>query len=133
MDFTVLGSGCQFFVPSSGEVGIATAIKSFLGIGSERDSNITRFLKVPNKIENCSFSMWFTWIQRVLSQLVRGIHDFRPSGLGQIVEFTNHGSVIEVQCEGRFINMSMQMLVNLGWYSLYLETIEACIFIDGVK
>jgi hypothetical protein len=48
----------KLLVPSSGEVGIAIAIKSFLGVGSETDSNIARFLEVLYEIESY-FSMWF--------------------------------------------------------------------------
>jgi hypothetical protein len=46
----------ELLVTSSGEVGIAIALKSFLGIGSETDSDIARFLEASNEIESC-FSM----------------------------------------------------------------------------
>jgi hypothetical protein len=48
------------------------------------------------------------------------IYDVWPSGLGQIVEFTNHGSAVEVQRKRRLVKVGMQMLVDLGWYSLDL-------------
>ena len=44
----------KLLVPSSGDVGIAIALESFFGFGSETDSDIARFLEVPNKIESAS-------------------------------------------------------------------------------
>jgi hypothetical protein len=85
----------ELLVPKSGEVGVAIALESLFGIRSETDSDVARFLEIPHKIESC-FSMWFARIQGVLGELMRSIHDVWPGGLGQIVEFTNHGSVVEI-------------------------------------
>jgi hypothetical protein len=51
----------EFLVPKSGEVVVAIALESLVGIRSETDSDVTRFLEVPHKIESCFF-MWFTRI-----------------------------------------------------------------------
>ena len=93
-------------VPISGEVGVAITFEPLFGIRCEPESYVTRFLEVSHEIES-GVSMWFAWIGRVLGELVRSIHDVRPGGLGQIVEFADHGLVVVVRRERRPVEMGM--------------------------
>jgi len=96
----------ELLVPISGEVGVTITFESLFGIWCEPESYVTRFLEISYEIES-GVSVWFAWICRVLGELVRSIHDVRSGSLGQIVEFADHGSVVEVQGERRLVEMGM--------------------------
>jgi hypothetical protein len=119
-------------IPKSGEVGVAIAFESLVGIWLETDSCVARFLEILHKIKSC-ISLWFAWIQRVLGELVHCIHDVRPGGRSQIVELADHGSVVEVQGERRLVKMDMQMLVDFGRNSLDFGVLEIRILDDCVN
>ena len=121
----------KLLIPKSGEVGVAIAFESLVGIWLEMESNVMRFLEILHKIESC-VSMWFARIRRVLGKLVHCIHDVRPDGLSQIVELAYHGSVVEVQGERRLVKMGMQMLIDFGQNSLDFEVLEIRLLDDRV-
>ncbi len=103
----------KLLVPSSGEVGVAIAFKTFCTIRLKPGSDVTSLFQITNKIASC-FSMWFPRVWRVLCELVRGINDVGLCSLSQIVEFANQGSVVKIQGVFRLIKMSMKVLVGLG-------------------
>ena len=113
----------ELLIPKSGEVGVAIAFESPVGIWLETDSYVTRFLEISHEIESC-VSMWFARVQRVLG---------RPGGLSQIVDLADHGSVVEVQGERRLVKMGVQMLVDFGRNSLDFGVLEIRVLDDRVN
>ena len=63
---------------------------------------------------------------------MRSIHDVRPGGLSQIVEFINHGPVVEIQGERSLVKMGMQMLVDFSRDSLDFGVLEIHVLDDRV-
>ncbi len=55
-----------------------------------------------------------------------------PCSLSQIVELADDRMVTKVQQERRLVQMSMQYLANLGWYSLDLGVVQHHVRNDGV-
>jgi hypothetical protein len=67
--------------------------------------------------------MRFSWVRQVLDKLVSRVDNIWPCSLGQKVELANDRSVTKVQQERRLVQVSMQDLANLGWYSLDLRVV----------
>ncbi len=61
------------------------------------------------------------------------IHDVRTSGLSQIIQFTNHRTVVEVGVEWRRILEGMEQDCNLGWDRLSLDVRQSYVSNDRVN
>ncbi len=60
------------------------------------------------------------------------IHDVRTSGLSQIIQFTNHRTVVEVEVEWRRILEGMEQDCDLGWDRLSLDVRQSYVSNDRV-
>ncbi len=60
------------------------------------------------------------------------IHDVRTSGLSQIIQFTNHRTVVEVVVEWRCILEGMDQDRDLGWDRLSLDDRQSYVSNDRV-
>ncbi len=60
------------------------------------------------------------------------IHDVRTSGLSQIIQFTNHRTVVEVEVEWRRILEGMEQDRNLSWDRLSLDIRQSYVSNDRV-
>ncbi len=60
------------------------------------------------------------------------IHDVRTSGLSQIIQFTNHRTVVEVEVEWRRILEGMEQDRDRGWDRLSLDVHQSYVSNDRV-
>ncbi len=77
--------------------------------------------------------MFLPWISQVLGNLMGSIHDIWSYDLGNIVQFSYDGVVVEVEVKFGGILECMQMQGCLCWYGLGMICLYSYIFYDRVN